>query len=82
MTPRLGDAVWYKPDLKDPRFHDRGASQAMPAIIVKIWPRDVTSLQIMPENLDLTILHNGNYPVTFVPFVRHGNGIGEWTERT
>lgn len=77
--PKLGDVVIYKPHKEDPRFKNVGHRPELPAVVVKLWD-DVQDLQVLP-NMDINVLQDAQTPLTFVPFVKHGAGIGEWTER-
>ena len=76
---KLGDIVIYKPRIDDPLFHNKGHRPELPAVIVKLWDA-VVDLQVLPS-LDLNVLQDANVSTTFVPFVKHGTGLGEWSER-
>lgn len=73
--PRL---VWYRPHKEDPRFKNVGHRPILPAVVVKEWDA-VQDLQVLPT-LDLNVLQDAQAPVTFVPFVKHGTNVGEWSE--
>lgn len=76
---KLGEIVLYKPHKDDPRFKNVGHRPELPAVIVKVWDA-VEDLQILPTT-DLNVLQDASTPLTFVPFVKHGSNIGEWSER-
>jgi hypothetical protein len=76
---KVGDIVLYRPAIDDQRFHDNGHREILPAIVTKVWD-GVENLQVFTQ-LDLTVIQDGQIPPTFVPFVRQGTGIGEWSER-
>ena len=79
---KLGSIVLYRPNFEDPKFHDKGGRDFLPAVVVKVWDA-VVDVQVVthPEaRLDLHVLQDANCPLTFVPFVRRGAGIGEWSE--
>lgn len=76
---KLGDVVIYKPHKEDPKFKNVGHRPELPAVVVKVWDA-VADLQVLPS-MDLNVLQDANASITFVPFVKHGNGIGEWTAK-
>lgn len=79
MSAKVGDIVLYKPAIDDQRFHDKGHREVLPAVVTKVWD-GVENLQVLPS-LDLNVLQDAQIPLTFVPFVKHGSGIGEWMPR-
>jgi len=79
MTVSVGSIVLYHPRIDDPLFHDKGHRPELPAVVVKVWDA-VVDLQVLPS-VDLNVLQDANVKVTFVPLVRHGAGLGEWSER-
>lgn len=76
---RVGDIVIYKPHKDDPRFKNVGHRPELPAVIVKVWDK-VEDLQVL-NTTDLNVLQDAQTPITFIPFVKHGNGVGEWVPR-
>lgn len=79
MEINLGDIVLYRPRIDDPKFHDKGHRPELPAVVVKVW--DTTAdLQVLPV-LDLNVLQDATCPLTFVPFVKAGKGLGQWEPR-
>ena len=77
---KVGSIVHYRPNFQDPRFHDHGAREILPAVVVKVWDA-VVNVQVVthPEaRLDLNVLQDAQCPLTFVPFVRRGGNVGEW----
>lgn len=79
---KVGDIVWYRPAIDDQRFHDKGHREILPAIVTKVWD-GVENLQVLPSpHLDLSVLQDAQVPTTFVPFVKQGDGIGQWSYRT
>ena len=76
---KLGDIVLYKPHKEDTRFKNVGHRPVLPAVVVKVWD-DVVDLQVIPA-VDLNILQDAQTAITFVPFVKGGEGIGEWTPK-
>jgi hypothetical protein len=77
--PKLGDIVLYKPHKDDPRFKNVGHRPELPAVVVKVWDA-VEDLQVLPT-MDVNVLQDAQTPITFVPFVKHGKNVGEWSER-
>jgi hypothetical protein len=75
----VGEIVLYRPAIDDQRFHDKGHREILPAVVTKIWD-GVENLQVLPA-MDLHVLQDAQVPTTFVPFVRQGSGIGEWSFR-
>lgn len=75
----LGDIVIYQPFKEDPKFHNLGHRERLPAVVVKVWDA-VADLQVLPS-LDLNVLQDAQVPTTFVPFVKNGSGLGEWSHR-
>lgn len=82
---KVGSIVIYKPvPNSDPRFHDKGWRHELPAVVVKVWDA-VVDIQVVthPEaRLDLHVLQDASCPITFVPFVRRGNEVGQYHEAT
>lgn len=76
---KLGDVVIYKPHKEDPRFKNVGHRPELPAVVVKVWD-GVEDLQVLPST-DLNVLQDASTPLTFVPFVKHGQNVGEWCHR-
>lgn len=74
---RVGDIVIYRPAIDDQRFHDKGHREVLPAVVTKVWD-GVENLQVLP-GLDLNVLQDANVSTTFVPFVKQGDGIGQWS---
>lgn len=78
---KVGSIVLYRPSFRDPKFHDKGGRDYLPAVVVKVWD-SVVDVQVIthPEaRLDLHVLQDATCPLTFVPFARRGEGIGEWS---
>lgn len=78
---KVGSVVNYRPNFADPRFHDKGGRDVMPAMVVKVWD-SVVDIQVVTHpdaRLDLHVLQDAQCPLTFVPFVKRGDGIGEWS---
>ena len=75
----LGDVVLYKPDKEDQRFKNVGHRPVLPAIVVKVWD-EVVDLQVLP--VDLHVLQDAQAPLTFVQFVKSGEGVGQWSPKT
>ena len=79
MAAKLGDIVWYKPQKEDPRFKNVGHRPILPAVVVKVWDA-VEDLQVLPT-MDINVLQDAETKLTFVPFVKHGNEVGQWSAR-
>lgn len=77
---KVGDIVLYHPRIDDPKFHDKGHQRQLPAVVVKVWDNNVAGVQVLPTT-DLNVLQNATTPMTFLPFVKHGTGLGEWCHR-
>lgn len=77
---KQGDIVLYRPRTDDPKFHDKGHQPTLPAVVVKVWDNDVAGLQILPD-VSLNVLQNATCPLTYIPFVKHGEGLGQWSHR-
>lgn len=75
-APKVADVVIYRPRNDDPKFHDKGHRPILPAVITKVWDGNV-NLQVLPD-LDLNVIQDATCKLTFVPFVKHGPGLGEW----
>lgn len=80
MVAKVGDIVIYRPAIDDPRFHDKGHREILPAVITKVWD-GVVNLQVL-GTLDLTVLQDAQVPPTFVPFVKEGKEVGTWSPKT
>jgi hypothetical protein len=78
--PQLGDIVLFRPHKEDTRFKNVGHRPVLPAVIVKVWD-DVSDLQVLPST-DLHVLQDAQTALTFVPFVKGGGEVGQWTPRT
>lgn len=76
---KVGDLVLYKPDKEDQRFKNVGHRPILPAVVVKVWD-NVEDLQVLPS-MDLHVLQDAQTPLTFVPFVKHGDAVGCWQEK-
>ena len=76
---KVGDIVVYHPAIDDPRFHDKGHRPDLPAVVVKVWD-NVENLQVL-SSYDLNVLQDAQIPTTFVPFVKMGTGVGEWSPK-
>lgn len=79
VSASVGDVVLYKPDKEDQRFKNVGHRPILPAVVVKVWD-NVVDLQVVPS-LDLHVLQDAQTAITFVPFVKRGDSIGEWMPR-
>ena len=79
MAAKLGDVVIYKPFKEDPKFHNFGHRAELAAVVVKVWDA-VADLQVLPS-LDLHVLQDSQTAITFVPFVKAGPNLGEYSER-
>jgi len=79
MAVKIGDMVMYRPDKEDQRFKNVGHRPELPAVVVKLWD-NVQDLQVLPS-LDLHVLQDAQTSITFVPFVKQGDGVGQWGER-
>lgn len=76
---KVGDIVWYRPATDDPRFHNQGWREVLPAVVVKVWDA-VENLQVLPS-LDIHVLQDAQVKLTFVPFVKCGPGVNQWSPR-
>lgn len=76
---KIGDIVIYRPDKEDQRFKNVGHRPELPAVVVRVWDK-VEDLQVLPQT-DLNVLQDAQTQLTFVPFVKHGDGVGQWSER-
>ena len=74
-----GDIVLYRPRIDDPKFHNKGHQPQLPAVVVKVWD-NVADLQIL-WSADLHVLQDATCPLTFVPFVKQGDQLGEYSLR-
>jgi len=79
VKANVGDIVLYHPRIDDPRFHDKGHRPVLPAVVVKVWDK-VEDLQVL-GSLDLHVLQDAQCPLTFVPFVKQGNELGQWSPK-
>ncbi len=79
MAAKVGDIVLYRPDKEDQRFKNVGHRPVLPAVVVKLWD-NVVDVQVLPS-ADLNVLQDAQTPITFVPFVKQGEGVGTWSER-
>lgn len=79
MAVKLGDIVTYRPHKEDQRFKNIGHRPELPAVVVKLWD-DVQDLQVLPST-DLHVLQDAQTAITFVPFVKAGDKVGEWSPR-
>lgn len=77
---KIGDIVIYRPDKEDQRFKNIGHRPELPAVVVRVWDK-VEDLQVLPST-DLHVLQDAETKLTFVPFVKHGEGVGTWSPRT
>ena len=77
--PEVGEIVQYKPRNDDPKFHDKGHRPILPAVVVKVWD-NVADLQVL-HSVDLHVLQDATCPLTFVPFVREGDKLGEYQRK-
>lgn len=73
----VGAVVIYHPAIDDPRYHDRGHRESLPAIVTKVWDA-VENLQVLPPDCDLNVLQDAQVKTTFTPFVKFGTGVGNW----
>lgn len=78
-NPTLGEIVIYRPRTDDPKFHDKGHRPELPAVVVKVWDA-VSDLQVL-GSADLHVLQDATCPLTFVPFVKEGDALGEFKRR-
>lgn len=78
LDPDLGEIVFYKPHAEDTRFN-AGQHPVLPAIVVKLWD-NVVNLQVL-HTVDLHVLQDAQTAITFMPFVKQGIEVGQWTPK-
>lgn len=76
---KLGDIVLYKPHKEDMRFKNVGHRPELPAVVVKVWD-EVVDLQVL-HTVDLHVLQDAQTAMTFMPFIKQGIEVGQWTPK-